>query len=232
MMAVFLIVLFGLLVVYVRAAMQLPTLPPDETPDGDFNSMRLLSEPSIYQSQDTYERMLLPRAPQQTDSDLHRWLWPILVSLLLLIWWQVRARPLEYVNPQLQEKVAPQPTPQYRPWLPAAVQHSAPRPADSIPLPIPEKDKMIALPDSQLRVLPGFILKLAEYRQAEGVQMLGSVFPMENIESLHVGPEEYWAGVLYKTYGDARRALERWERCRPQWERYGIRPEIVQLQGA
>lgn len=230
-MAVFLIVLFALLVVYIRAAMQLPTLPPDETPDGEFNSMRLLSEPSMSDPQDALERMLLPGAAPKTESDLQRWFWPLMASLLIFIWWRARDRPSGYAGAQTIEKVAPLPV-KHRPWLPAAVLNAyAAAPADTFSAPEPVSDKSIALPDSQLRVLPGFILKLAEYSQPDGVQMLGTVFPTENIEALHVGAEEYWAGILYKTYGEARRALERWERCRPQWEPYGIRPEIVQLQG-
>ena len=80
------------------------------------------------------------------------------------------------------------------------------------------------------RKIPPFMLKLVEYSQSEGVDLLSALFPKENIQSLHMGQDEYWAGVFFDTYGDAQRAFVRWERKRPQWERYGLVPEVINLQ--
>lgn len=204
-----------------------------------FNPLRLLSDPSADDSYDASWGI----EPVTTDRAGMSWLqlnlWMVLLALLGFVWWSnQRAKPPAPDITSTAEKIAPTTMgmEQYSiPFIPATftlkkAEILSAQTTDTLTDAGSDNLQHIPTIDLTPRKIPPFMLKLAEYSHSEGVDLLSALFPGENIQSLHIAQDEYWAGIFFDTYGAAQRAFVRWERKRPQWERYGLEPEVINLQ--
>ena len=243
-MAIFLALLLAWVAVYAIVA---STLPVSESEDSGFDDsshrldpMRLLSDPAVA---DPYEAYLFSD-PVPADSATASWLqvklWSGTALLLYVVWWSNRqAAPIAPNVTVLAQKIAPATA--------GLGQYAIPFVPSKLALKKAETDSLTGvdtLSEANLErdtlqghapvgltphKTPVFMLKLAEYSQPEGVALLGTLFPGENIQCLPMEPGVYWAGVFFDTYGAAKRAFLRWEQNTPRWERHGLTLELIHL---